>query len=206
MAMDEPKIDAKTYGVKHDGKVIGWIPNTGDGKTDAAAAMKVLKDAGLYVPTTPFQAMFRQALSFCTTASYLYKKDLSGQPVNHYSAVPFVVNAALAIELYLKTLSAVHGKPLRGHELLKLFDNLPAVAIAEIEALCPAAAVGHKVKKGRSYRDCLHAMNDAFVDWRYLYEKQSTDEIVLNEVIFLLDAAHHACSAYDKPSGSPNAT
>lgn len=197
---DIENISSKTYGVKHEGRIIGYIPNTGDGKTDAATALKVLKDAGLYTPTSTFQAMFRQALSFCTTSSYLYKKDLQGNPTNFYSVAPFVVNAALAIELYLKTLSAVHGKTLKGHALVKLFDNLPAAAVADLEAQTPAAAIGHQVAQGRSFRDCLHAVNDAFVDWRYLYEKSEIGEIKINEVVFLLDVAHHACSLHKNMS------
>lgn len=186
-----------TYGVKHKGKVIGEIPKTGNTKADSAAALQILKDKGLYVPTTPFQAMFRQAQSFCTTASYLYKKDLQAQPINQHSIVPFVVNAAFAIEVYLKALSLVHSHKLHGHKLLELFDKLPPKATAEIEAQSADAAAGHKVESGRSFRDCLHAVNNAFVDWRYLYEKESADEIRINEVIFLLDALHHACSAHD---------
>jgi hypothetical protein len=189
----------KTYGVRHEGKIIGEIPNTGDDRVDAAATRQMLIDKGVYTPTTPFQSMFWQALSFCTTASYLYKKDLQVMSAgNHYSAIPFIVNAAFAIELYLKTLAAVHKKTLRGHELAKLFDALPVAAAAEIDAHCPAAAAGHKVAKGRSFRDCLVAMNTAFVDWRYLYEEESIESIRLNEVIFVLDAVHHACSAHDK--------
>jgi len=205
MSSNEKEIrnsNPKKYGVKHDGRIIGHIPNTGDGKTDAAAALQLLKDAGLYIPTSTFQAMFRQALSFCTTSSYLYKRDLQGHSKNFYSMAPFVVNAALAIELYLKTLSAVHGKTLKGHALVKLFDNLPAAAVADIEAQTPAAATGHRVAQGRTFRDCLYAVNDAFVDWRYLYEKSETDEIRINEIIFLLDVAHHACSTHNNMSSA----
>jgi HEPN domain-containing protein len=184
------------YGVKHQGEIVGWVPNTGNAKVDAEASMELLKAKGLYQPVTKLQSMFRQAYSFCTTSSYLYKKDLTSQPHNYYSVAPFVVNAALAIELYLKTLSEIHGKKLWGHELAKLFDNLPKAAVEELEAEVPAAAAGHNIDTGKSFRDCLHRVNDAFVDWRYLYEKQGTQEIRIPEVIFLMDVVHHACSKH----------
>jgi hypothetical protein len=108
-----------------DGQFIGEVPVTGDNQKDAQAAIALMRAKGVYRETSPEQAIFRQAVSFATTASYLYKRDLATKPWNGMSVAPFVVNAAFALELYLKTLSILQGNELRGHDLLELFDALP---------------------------------------------------------------------------------
>ena len=108
-----------------NGIAVGELPSTGDNKKDAEVTRAFLKKKGLYKETTVVQAMYRQAVSFATTAAHLYKTDLLKAPRNGYSAVPFVVNSVFSIELYLKTLAQAHKKSLKGHELLKLFDALP---------------------------------------------------------------------------------
>ena len=47
-------------------------------------------------------------------------------------------------------------------------------------------------------------MKNAFVAWRYVYEKQSTDDIRLIEVIFLFDTADHVYSVHDKLTATPS--
>jgi hypothetical protein len=85
-----------------------------------------LRKRGLYHKPTVEQAIFRQAVSFASVSSLLYDRDLATVPAkNGISAVPFVVNAAFALELYLKTLGHLFGRAQRGHDLLGLFDALP---------------------------------------------------------------------------------
>ena len=111
-----------------NGVLVGEVPNSGNDALDQEATIQILKDKGLHQETTLVQAMFRQAVSFATTSSYLYERDLTRVPRNGLSAAPFVVNSAFAIELYLKTLGQLHGAELRGHDLLKLFDALPSAS------------------------------------------------------------------------------
>ena len=54
-----------------NGKLVGEHPASGDLEKDQELAIALLREKGLYHEPTLEQAMFRQALSFATTASYL---------------------------------------------------------------------------------------------------------------------------------------
>lgn len=110
-----------------NGRLVGEYSSTGDDLKDIELCRELLRQKGLYRPTTVAQALFRQAVSFATTTSYLYKRDLTQEPRNLASLSPFVVNGALAVELYLKALAQLHDMSLRGHDLLRLFDALPGL-------------------------------------------------------------------------------
>jgi hypothetical protein len=160
-----------------NGQLVGEVPAAKNDEEHMELAIALMKAKGLYQPTTPIQGIFRQALSFATTASYLYKRDLTTVPRNGMSVAPFVVNSAFAIELYLKTLGQLHGATLRGHDLLKLFDHLPAAAR---DALLPHFAASQTqcgIATLADYRNALEGMRDAFVEWRYLFAKQSAGEL-----------------------------
>ncbi len=154
-----------------NGKLVGEMPITGDDVRDQEAALQLLKDSGLYQETTLIQAMFRQSVSFATTASYLYKRDLTTVPRNGLSAAPFVVNSAFAIELYLKTLGQLHGTRLIGHDLLALFDALPAEACTALQQNFSKSSWQCGINTMAEYRKTIAEMRGAFVEWRYLYEK-----------------------------------
>jgi hypothetical protein len=112
-----------------DGKYIGEVPQTGDQETDLKAMSKLLNERGHLRPTRD-QAMFGQAAAFADNAAHLFRTGLAGiPPPRPANVIPFAVNAALAAELYLKTLGHLHGVVnMRGHDLLRLFDRLPAEA------------------------------------------------------------------------------
>src|SRR5205807_587674 len=94
--------------------IVGEVEQTGDVEKDIEIARDFLKSKGLHKEVTVLQAMFRQALSFANTAAYLHKHDLLRAPANALSIAPFVVNSALSIELYLKTLLAIAGTRAHG--------------------------------------------------------------------------------------------
>ncbi len=107
-----------------NGIIVGEVVATGDFQKDLEVFRQFLRDKGLHKEVTKVQAMFRQALSFATTAAHLYERDLLKAPRNGLSVAPFVVNSAFSIELYLKTLHELQGKTARGHSLLDLYDQL----------------------------------------------------------------------------------
>jgi len=200
--------ESKTNTLYLNGIVVGEVVVTGDRNKDMETARQFLKDKGIYKETTLVQAMFRQAVSFATTAAYLYERDLLKPPRNGFSGAPFVVNSAFSIELYLKTLGQIHHKSLRGHELLTLFDALPDAACQAIEAVIPACAQKRKLNGNISFRDCIVELNHAFVEWRYCYEKERTDEVRIEPTIFVMEVLHEACRRSGKTthwSGRPTA-
>ena len=118
-----------------------------------------------------FQIMFDQANSFYLCA-HLCEKELDRQPGRHdlYST-PMIVNSAFACEVYIKTLLDFYNIPAgKKHNLDDLFQLLP-----------------DEVKDSITKNDCslsgrmtdafglslLKAVSDAFVTWRYSYEKST---------------------------------
>ncbi|WP_186260166.1 hypothetical protein [Burkholderia gladioli] len=151
-----------------NGVFIGEVPTTGGNRKDAEIARAYIESKGLHKEVNLVQSMFRQALAFANTAAYLYERDLRNAPRNGLSAAPFVVNIAFAIEIYLKTLSQIHGASLNGHDLLKLFNALPVAARAAIDAVAPAARAQYVLDGRPTVEDCLGQLNGVFVEWRYL--------------------------------------
>jgi hypothetical protein len=184
-----------------NGVVVGEVEVTGDSDTDAALALQFLKDKGLYKKPDPLKAMFGQALSFATTASYIRNKDLLRSPWNGLSVAPFIVNSAFSIELYLKTLAKIYNQPRTGHDLLELFDSLPPEARQGIDAVLPGlkdwAPAG-----GVDLRTCISELKTAFVDWRYLYENTAKKEIKIDRVIFVLKVLDETCRNTKAVGGS----
>lgn len=176
-----------------NGVAVGEFVSTGDFEKDASVIRKYLKGKGLHKEDNLVQAMFRQARSFATTASYLYKNGLTTSPSNVTDIAPFVVNSAFSIELYLKTLAQGHGKTLKGHELLKLYDALPGAALVAIHAEIPACAANRRLNEAPDLRRYVHDLNDTFVEWRYSYEKERTKAVHIEPTIFVMECLNNAC-------------
>jgi hypothetical protein len=165
---------------------------TGDDKVDAATCQKLLEEMGIAIKLTPIQAIFRQAYSFCKVAAKLYG-EMNASPTNGIFAIPFVVNATFSIELYLKTLGHIYGADLKGHNLVELLDRLPEAACASINDAAPAAASKWKIEEKIDMRACLSELQNAFVEWRYLHERENTNELNIPQMIFVSEALHVAC-------------
>jgi hypothetical protein len=176
-----------------NGIAVGEVVSTGDIGSDAEAVQQFLKSKGLHKEVSPFQAVFNQALAFANTSAYLYERDLRRSPRNGISAVPFVVNAAFGIELYLKALAQKHGVSLRGHELLKLHKALPRNALVEITAVTPRCAANRALGEPPDFLAYLKNLNNTFVEWRYSYELERTGAVHIEPTIFVMEVLHEAC-------------
>ena len=181
-----------------DGKLVGEYAATGDDHKDKELAIALLREKGLYQQTTLEQAMFRQAVSFATTASYLYTRDLTTVPRNGLSVAPFVVNSAFALELYLKTLGQLYNKQMRGHDLLDLFDALPLEAHQALQRNFVKSTWQCGITELADFRKTLEDMRRAFVEWRYLHETGRAGEIRFAPMIFVMEVLHEVCRASDK--------
>lgn len=180
-----------------DGKYVGDYKSTGDNIKDAEGCINLLKAKGLYQETTPEQAIFRQAVSFATTASYLYERDLVTVPKNGMSVAPFVVNAVFALELYLKALGRLYGTSLHGHDLLKLFDDLPLESHDALRQNFGRAQWQCGIADMTEFRKALADLSKAFIEWRYLHEGRA-GEIQFGPLIFVMEVAHETCRANAK--------
>ncbi|MBI3894514.1 MAG: hypothetical protein HY313_01145 [Acidobacteria bacterium] len=178
-----------------NGVIVGEVEATGDIQKDMELARDFLKSKGLHKEVTMTQAMFRQALSFSTTAAYIHKRDLLKAPTNGLSVVPFVVNSAFSIELYLKTLLNLHGVAARGHSLLNLYDALPEEARGAVFDAAKRHAHEYQVKVStqEEFRGFVAELDTAFVEWRYCYETGHAGIINIWPTILVMKAAHEAC-------------
>jgi hypothetical protein len=176
-----------------NGVYVGEIDVTGDHEQDTTAAIELLKQKGLHKEPTTVRNMFRQALSFATTAAYLHKKDLSRSPWNGYSVAPFIVNSAFSIELYLKTLGKIYDKQMKGHDLLTLFDSLPIAAHQTIDAVLPACIKEFGPAGNVDLRTCISELANAFIEWRYLYERVGAQTAYIDRIIFVAKVMDEAC-------------
>ncbi len=181
-----------------NGVIVGEVPATGDRQKDIEAMRQYLKDKGLHREVTKVQAMFRQALSFATTAAHLHERDLLKAPRNGLSIAPFVVNSALAIELYLKTLHELEGTTIRGHELLDLYDQLNDATRTVVvkHAFENASGYGVKLITADQFRSFVAELNNSFVDWRYCYESGKTGTVTIQPAIVVMKAVHETCREF----------
>lgn len=186
-----------------NGEFITDYESTGDDMKDAELTRNILRDRGLHKEVSLERAMFNQAHAFATTSSYLYDRDLMTVPRNGVSVVPFVVNGAFAIELYLKTLGQLHNVILRSrkHDLLELFDGLPTAAHSDLEKHFAKGKWQCGIATLQDYRSALEAHRGAFLEWRYLYEKQSVRTITLQPMIFTMEVLHETCMSLLKSLG-----
>lgn len=179
-----------------NGLIVGEVPATGDHDKDIEVMRQFLRDKGLHREVTKVQAMFRQAISFSTTAAHLYRQDLSKAPRNGLSIAPFVVNSAFSIELYLKTLHELQStSPGKEHHLLKLYDGL-TVATRDVvvrHALADGASYGVRLTTADQFRGFMDELDSAFVDWRYCHESGNASRITIQPTILVMKAVHEAC-------------
>lgn len=176
-----------------NGIVVGEVMSTGDTVHDAEVVRQFLKSKGLHKETSLFQAIQSQAFAFANTSAYLYERDLRRSPRKGVSAVPFVVNSAFGIELYLKALAQKHGVALRGHELMKLYEALPSAALVEIDAVTPRCAANRALEEPPDFVAYLRSLKDTFVEWRYSYELERTGAVHIEPTIFVMEVLHEAC-------------
>jgi hypothetical protein len=190
-----------------NGTYICDYESTGNDFEDAKRVDKILADRGLKQVPTLHRAMFNQANSFASVSAEIFEKHLSNPPINGAAMSPFVVNTALAIEIFIKTLAMQHGKRLHGHEITKLFKKLPSAAKVDVEQqlnrLSGTSQWAGSITEMQHLRTVLEELDTAFVDWRYIYEDKSNAlRITFQPTIFLAEILHAACVANLEKQGS----
>ena len=93
--------------------------------------------------------------------------------------VPAVVNLAFSIELYLKFLLTKNKKQCRGHKLLDLFNSLDSTVKQEIIKLTEYDEEEFKI--------LLSKHTEAFVEWRYFYERNENINVNIEFMKKLID-------------------
>lgn len=183
----------KTKTLFLNGIAVGEVPATGNHDLDAEVARKFLDSRGLLKPISLDRRIFNQAVAFSSTAAQLHERGLAGPAPHDVKALsPFIVNSAFACELYLKALAQAHGKSLRGHELLPLYEALPVQAEKAVIEQATVAAQDRHLPPSTKVKPVLAHLNDAFVTWRYVYERERTKAVEIEPMIFAMQALHQA--------------
>lgn len=178
-----------------NGKIIGQYISTGDTELDAPIALAKLRELGHEAPEFPAWMYIRQqAIYFQDTCAYLLQSEINRPPPRRpFALIPYVVNSAFCVELYLKALALKHGKKLRGHELLELFNELPAEALADINLSIADALKDAPIDGEADIPGFMKAMNDVFVRWRYAYEHDELEQISMGMLRFVRMLMFYAC-------------
>jgi hypothetical protein len=176
-----------------DGKPVGQVEATGDTMKDMEIARRFLRESGFEREVTIFQAMYRQALSFASAANYVYVNDLNKTPVNPLGIAPFVVNSAFSIEVYLKTIHQLSGKSVKGHKLRAIYDSIPIEWQSKIHDAAKRFSIEFNIKDFNEFPNYIKELDDAFVEWRYLYEKERTSEVKILPTIYVMKVLHEVC-------------
>jgi len=179
-----------------NGIAVGDVDVGGDRDSEIQAIRTFLEERGLKKEVSRFTANFNAALAFANTAAHIYEQDLQRAPRKGPSIVPFVVNATFSIELYIKSLAERYGTRLTGHKLVQLHKALPAQALKAIAAVSLKCASDRGLK-APDFVMYLERLNNAFVEWRYFYEKEELGPVEIEPTIFVMQVLHEACRSQD---------
>jgi hypothetical protein len=112
------------------------------------------------------QQIKNTAFSFLLAADRCFEERPLPNGQFEMPLVPAIVCSAFGVELCLKAIITIEKGKATGHELLKLFIKLSPQSKA---ALAASLSLEEKALCQK-----LGSISSAFVDWRYIYERQST--------------------------------
>lgn len=178
-----------------DGEHVGWFEATGNVEIDKQLALERLKELGREAPTLPAWMRIRQqAMDFRDACGLMMNyNERHRLPNMRPLYVPYLVNCALCLELYLKAISLRHGNEQRGHDLHKLYVNLPSTATQAVAARIDEAGEEVGYTGIRDVGSILLTIKDVFIDWRYLHEHEQLGTVPMEELRFLRALFHRAC-------------
>lgn len=178
-----------------NGQAVGWFDATGDSQQDLELARAKLKELGQEQPVLPRWMLIRQqAIDFREACGLIMNYDLKVRSRDRRPlSIPYVVNSAFCLELYLKALSLRHGNEQRGHDLLKLYDRLPQAAKTAIIRSIPDAQQETGYADPIDVRDLISLIKDNFEQWRYIHDHDELGTVPYNELYLLRSLFHRAC-------------
>jgi hypothetical protein len=184
-----------------NGKIVCEYDAPADQQAEIELCRDLLKERGLWIPISKERTIFNQAVAFANASALIWERDLSTSPTrNGNSAVPFVVNSCFATEFYLKTVALVNGKIVHGHELDKLYGKIPASGVRSIEVkfaeMVPNDSWQSTLKTVPDLKALFRRHRDAFVNWRYLHERNQLGEFHFRDAIFAMQVLHETCRGY----------
>lgn len=100
--------------------------------------------------------------------------------------VPAIVCAAFSVEIGMKAIILAEGKRVRGHYLDDLFNELGPDSQKRIISAVNVPNYPKREGVTPTFSDAIKKIRNAFVDWRYIHEKNDWMEI---DYTFLMQLA-----------------
>ena len=181
--------DDEKFQVFFGNQSVGEIDKSDDRLSDYRAGIELIKKQGLGRDVPKVDVIYHQARSFAAVSQRLHDANSGTMPWRPLDIAPFVVNSCFAVEVYLKAIGELFcGKFQKGHDLAKLFSNMPIKVKALISDTFDVCQEEKKITKKITALACLRAHRKAFVEWRYMYEKSYAPEIQIARIVALLIA------------------
>jgi len=136
--------------------------------------------------------MFQHAACFGKLALEIYHNKIEKNPPEIRYGSPFVVIAVFGIEVYIKALLLLTtGKKAKGHSLKNLYKKLnnevKEVTVKIADKIYPKYRLDNNLK----IEGLLEEINNAFVKWRYAYEKPPGVANFVT-ICFIIEVLHEA--------------
>jgi hypothetical protein len=151
---------------------VGDIEDSGCLQENMRLSTALLKELGLHERPSESKAIYLQAKAFASTAIEKKTRCLTYPPYKPEGAAPFIVNAAFACELYLKSIQCIFGGYEEGHSLNVLFKHLPNKVKDYINKLSKNMASEFQVEEGVLFKEHLKKVSGAFTKYRYIFEQE----------------------------------
>lgn len=185
------KVESETLGF------VGYVPKTDNLEKDIIAASKLIDDKHieLNIPKivcSKEMLIYNQANYFLQISLDIFNGKMTSDDKAKFIAglVPFIVNGAFTIELFLKCLLQKSGKTWpKTHTLITLFHRLPKELKDKISKYSiQNTNINYEgLDKSLKFIKYLEVVNKSFVEWRYFYEKNNHIHLETGILLLILD-------------------
>lgn len=104
-----------------------------------------------------------------------YKRCFAANAKNQIVAIPAFVNGFFACELYLKSILKANDITSFGHDIEKLFNQLPTELQKTIENQFSNEAKNIYVLESIDFNELLKKISFGFEFWRYIFEDENKE-------------------------------
>ncbi len=190
--------ELKYLRIMDNDREIGKILDSGDPIENSKRYIQFLKSNDLYVEQSKTKLMFKQAKAFAAVSRDIHQSNFIKPPFNQQAIAPFIVNSAFACEMYLKALQSLSGEVEECHSLNQLFKHLPNKTKDKISKLSDDKAAHFMLDSRTTFKQHLKTISNAFVDWRYIQERDSATANINVVLLILTVLDTHLCEELKK--------
>ena len=152
-----------------------------------------------------FELTFHQANNFATVAAQIFHAHLNKNinEIDPCYMAPFIVNSTFSLELFLKMLHQSHktksyDEVSDKHNLKSLYFSLPGKIQNKLKKSVNNCAIAQKRPIDSIVLDIrIKELANAFVDWRYMHEKDNLKIRAFNDLIIIMGAFYNSCIDLD---------